>query len=133
MGFKDAKRELLAALHAVQRGDPSTALDHDPRENPEKNQLKRGTVSVASVIAIASATSAGPPSSEPNYTASPHHDPHKAHLIVHIVKRTRWQGRDWYLKWYIERPGPDDTTIWFISVHSKAPSTTTAPPTGGTP
>ena len=122
MGFRDAKHGLIAALQAVQRGEIS--LLHEPREDPEKNHLKRGTVTVAEVLALASKASAGPPQ-RPNYRSSQHHL--KPDLVVHELWRIRWQHRDWYLKWYFESPD-----LCFISVHPSDPSTTTDPPTGGT-
>lgn len=111
VGFLDARSALITAL---QQG---VEVLHEDRDDPEKNQLKRGTVTVANVVAMAKA------SQGPNYRCSPHHD--GSGRIVHELKNIRWQGSEWYLKWFF-----DDSDLWFISVHqsTSAPTPTT---TGG--
>jgi len=115
VGFTDAKHQLIAALHAYLRGD--IGLFHDERANAdEKNLLEQGTVTVADVIDMARTAGGGP--NGQNYGASLHHNLQDwPGVTVHKVTNIQWQGRRWYLKWFFAEPD-----LWFISVHSSAPS-----------
>ena len=97
MGFKNVKSQVLACL-------TSGNILHEQRRTIDvKNLLVTGQVSendVSDAIARTKGT---------EYEVSKHHA--ISTIDVHIVK-TRYQGQNWYIKWYFIEP---DSV--FISVH----------------
>ncbi len=117
MGFSDAKNALIRALLAVQREEIS--LFHDAREpgDADKNLLEQGDVTPDDVIEMAKAAQGGHLGA--NYETSKHHDRRKWKGVdVHVLKNIRWQGEDWYVKWFFSEPD-----LWFISVHRSTTTT----------
>lgn len=100
IGFKRAKRELIAALSSTEPG----TIQHEYRsDSDEKNLLREGKVSPEEVLQVVAGSQGG------DHTKSRHHaDPG---IAVHIIKRTA-AGVHWYVKWYVIDP-----ETWFISVH----------------
>lgn len=92
-GFKDVRKELLAALHQGR-------YQHESRKDINiKNQLATGEVAPETVGLIVQGCQGG------EHSWSPHH--FDTSVDVHLIKR---QG--WYIKFYFLDP----LTI-FISVH----------------
>lgn len=93
MGFREAKRDLLAALRN------GRFLHEARREIDTKNLLLTGRITPAELAAIVS-TCRGI-----HHTSSPHHQ--VPDIEVHVLRRSGW-----YIKFYFADPN----TV-FISVH----------------
>ena len=97
MGFKNVKSQVLVCLAAGN-------VFHEQRQTIDiKNLLVTGQISedaVSDIIANARGN---------EYELSKHHV--DSAINVHILK-TRYQGQNWYIKWYFIEP---DSV--FISVH----------------
>ena len=97
MGFKSVKAKVLDCL---ERGD----ISHEQRGDIDiKNLLATGQVSPSKVAEILGRARGD------SYSSSPHHLADS--IDVHVVK-TRYAGKEWYIKWYFVDP-----SSVFISVH----------------
>jgi len=93
MGFKDAKRQVIAALLAG-------AYQHEARDDIDvKNLLATNAVAAEDIIAVLKQ------SRGQDHESSAHHQ--VPSIEVHVVR-----SAGWYIKFYFLEP---DT--WFISVH----------------
>jgi hypothetical protein len=98
MRFKDVKIHVLRCM-------ASGNILHAARNDIDiKNLLETGQISVEEVSDIIKRTRGN------EYECSPHHI--IAEIDVHIIK-TRYQGNNWYIKWYFVEPNSV-----FISVHN---------------
>ena len=100
MGFKDARRAIIAALRAGR-------FQHEPRSlSVEKNLLAAGLVTIEDVITLLECCKGT------QHQTSVHH--FDATQTIHIFQPTRG-GERWYLKAYLVKW--EETIAVFISVH----------------
>lgn len=96
-GFKAAKKGVINCL-------TNKDIQHELRNNiDEKNLLANGEISADYLIEILKKSRGN------EYENSPHHL--DKNIEVHIIK-TKFDGVDWYIKWYFSSP-----ECVFISVH----------------